>query len=109
LQISEIITRTGAAFNGKYLHVRCPEVLLRLVVEIAKRVIANGAEVTSFMEWLLCTWYPAHRIEIVANDIRIDREGADVELMSIPWYSQATKDIADMYATCSYDKHKESS
>jgi hypothetical protein len=43
-------------------------------------------------------------MELVANDIRVDREGVDVELMVVPWYSQTPKDIAAMYATCNYGK-----
>jgi len=43
----------------------------------------------------------------VANDIRIDLLGVDVELMSIPWYAQIPKDIATMYACCGYDKQYE--
>jgi hypothetical protein len=48
-----------------------------------------------------------HHLELVANDIRFDREGQDIELMSIPWYSQTPKDITIMYATCSYGKQYE--
>jgi hypothetical protein len=78
---------TGAAFDGQYFHLGCPEVFSRLVVEKAKGVAATGAEVNSFWEWLLCTWDMAHRMELVANDIRVDRKGVDVELMAVPWYS----------------------
>ncbi len=78
-----------------------------MVVEKAKGAATTGAEVNSFVEWLLCTWNPAHRMELVANDIRVDREGVDVELMIVPWYSQTPKDIAAMYATCSYGKQYE--
>ena len=75
-----------------------------MVVEKEKGAAATGAEVDSFMEWLLCTWDPAHRMELGANDVRVDREGVDVELMNVPWYSQTRKDIAAMYATCNYGK-----
>jgi hypothetical protein len=75
-----------------------------MVVEKANGSAATAAEVDSFMEWLLCTWDPAYRMELVANDIRVDREGVDVELMVVPWYSQTPRDIAVMYATWSYDK-----
>ena len=46
-------------------------------------------------------------MELVANDIRVDREGVDVELMAVPWYAQTPKDIAVMYATCKYGKQYE--
>ena len=98
---------TGAAFDGQYFHLGCPEVLSRMVVENAKGAAATAREVNNFVEWLLCTWDPAHRMELVANDIRVDREGLDVELMAVPWYSQTPKDIAAMYATCSYGKQYE--
>jgi hypothetical protein len=98
---------TGAAFDGRYFHLGCPEVFSRMVVENAKGAAGTGAEVNDFMEWLLCTWDPAHRIELVANDIRVDRAGLDVELMPVPWYSQTPKDISAMYATCSYGKQYE--
>ena len=50
---------------------------------------------------------PAHRLELVANDIRIDKVGVDVELIFVPWYAHIPKDIAPMYACCSYGKHYE--
>jgi len=40
-------------------------------------------------------------------DIRVDKLGVDVELMSVPWYAQIPKDIAAMYACCSYGKQYE--
>ncbi len=55
-----------------------------MIVENAKGVASTATEVNIFMEWLLCTWDPAHRMELVANDIRVDRAGADVELMAVP-------------------------
>ena len=73
-----------------------------MMVEKAKGAAATGDEVNNFLEWLLCTWDPAHRMELVANDIRVDREGVNVELLSVPWYSQIPKDISAMHATCSY-------
>ena len=36
------------------------------------------------------------------DDVRVD-----IELMSVPWYAQIPKDIAAMYATCSYGKQYE--
>ena len=65
---------TGATFDGQYLHLECPEVFSRIVVETAKGATSIGDEVNRFVEWLLCTWDPAHRMELVANDIRVDRE-----------------------------------
>ena len=43
----------------------------------------------------------------MANDIRADKCGVDMELMSVPWYAQIPKDIAAMYATYSYGKQYE--
>ena len=98
---------TEEAFDGQYFHLGCPEVFSRMVVEKAKGAAATVDEVNSYMEWLLCTWDPTYRMELVANDIRVDREGVGVELMAVPWYSQTPKDIAAMYATCSYGKQYE--
>jgi hypothetical protein len=90
-----------AAFEGQYFHLGCPEVFSRIVVEKGKRVATTRDKFTSYMEWLLYTWDPTHRMELVANDIRDDRDGVDLELMSVTWYSQTPKDIATMYTTCS--------
>jgi hypothetical protein len=46
-------------------------------------------------------------MELVANDIRIDKLGVDVELTYVPWYAQISKDIASTYACCSYGKQYE--
>jgi hypothetical protein len=78
-----------------------------MVVEKAKGAAATGDKVNSFFERLLCTWDPTHRMELVANDIRVDREDVDVELMAVPWYSQTPKNIAAIYATCSYGNQYE--
>ena len=53
---------TGAAFDGKFFHLGCPEVFSIIVVEKAKGAAATGDAVKSFVEWLLCTWDLAHRI-----------------------------------------------
>jgi hypothetical protein len=59
------------------------------------------------MEWMICTWDPAHRLELVAKDIRLDRLGIDVELASVQWYAQTPKVFSAMYACCSYGKQYE--
>ena len=56
---------------------------------------------------MLCTLDPAHRLELVTGDIRVDKLGVDVELMAVPWYAQTPKDISAMYACCSYGKQYE--
>ena len=76
-------------------------------MEKAKGGPATRSEIKDLKEWLLCTWDPAHRLELVANDIRLDKLGVDVELMSVPWYAQIPKDIAAMYACRSYGKQYE--
>jgi hypothetical protein len=98
---------TGADFDGQYFHLGCPEIFSIMVVEKAKGAAPTGAEVNSVVEWLLCTWDQSHRMELVANDIRVDQEGVHVELMVVPCYSQATKNIAAMSATCRYGKQYE--
>jgi len=46
-------------------------------------------------------------MELVSHDIRVDKLGVDAELMVVPWYAQILKDIAEMYACCSYGKQYE--
>jgi len=74
------------------------------MIERAKGTKATAREETRLLEWLLCTRDPAHRLELVANNIRVDRLGVDVELMSVPWCALTPKDISTMYACCSYGK-----
>ena len=45
--------------------------------------------------------------ELVANDIRVDKLGLDVELMYVPWYAQTPKDIDAVYACWNYGKQYE--
>ncbi len=59
------------------------------------------------MEWIFCTWDLAHRMELVAKDIHLDRLGVDVELISVPWYAQSPKDISTMHVCCIYGKQYE--
>jgi hypothetical protein len=98
---------TRAAFDGQYFSLNAPEVLAKMTVERAKGTTATAREKAGLLEWLLCTWDPAHRLELVTNDIRVDRNGVDVELMSVPWYAQTPKDVFAMYACCSYGKQYE--
>ena len=56
---------------------------------------------------MLCTWDSAHKLELVVNDIRVDKLGLDVEPMSVLWYARIPKDIFAMYACCSYGKQYE--
>jgi len=95
---------TGAAFDGAYFHLNNPDHLAKRIVEKAKGASATRSEITSLKEWLLCTWDPAHRLELVASDIRLDKLGVNVELVSVPWHVQIPKDIAAMYACCNYGK-----
>ncbi len=75
---------TGATCEGQYFHLNCPEILARRIVERAKGSPTIPSEIQSLVEWMVCTWDPAHRLELVANDIRIDRLGVDVEFMPVP-------------------------
>ncbi len=93
---------TGAAFNGAYFHLNSPDNLAKRIVEQAKGAPATRSEIRKSVEWLLCTSDPAHQLELVANDIRIDKLGVDVEIMFVPWYAQIPKDIVAIYACCSY-------
>ena len=72
-----------------------------MVVEKANGDVTSGADDTSYMEWHLYTWDPAHRMELVTDDIQEDRADVDTESMPVPWYSPTTKEISAMYATCS--------
>jgi len=76
-----------------------------LYVEKAKEAPATRCEIKNLKEVLLCTWDPAHRLELVASDIHLDKLGDDVELISVPWYAQIPEDIASIYACRSYGKH----
>ena len=75
---------TWAAFDDQYFHLGCPEIFSRMVAEKVKGYASTGDEINSFVEWLLCTWDPAHHMELIANDIQVYREGVDVELMVLP-------------------------
>jgi hypothetical protein len=77
---------TGAAFDGQYFCLKCPEVLATRIIEQAKGSPPTRTEIQHRMEWMICTWDPAHRLELVAKDIRLDRLGIDVELAAFPWY-----------------------
>jgi hypothetical protein len=46
---------TGAAFDGQYFHLGCPEIFSRMVVEKAKGAATTMDEANIFVEWLLCT------------------------------------------------------
>jgi hypothetical protein len=59
------------------------------------------------MEWIICTSKRAHRLELVAKDIRLDRLGVDVKFISVPWYAQTPEDIVAIYAYCNNGKQYE--
>jgi hypothetical protein len=73
----------------------------------AKGTIATARGKTQLFGCLLCTCDPAHRLELVANDTRVDFLGVDVKLIFVPWYAQIPKDISAMYACCTYGKQYE--
>ena len=98
---------TGSAFDGQYFSLNAHEALAKIMIERAKGTTTTTRETQDLLEWLLCTWDPAHRLELVTNNIRVDRHGVDVKLMSVPWYAQIPKDISAMYACCSYGKQHE--
>jgi hypothetical protein len=95
---------TGAAFDGAYFHMNSPDQLAKRIVEQAKGCPTTRSEIRNLVGWLLCTWDPAHRLELVVNDIRNDKLGVDDELMSAPWYAEIPKDNASMYSCYSYGK-----
>ena len=98
---------TGAAFDGAYFHLNNPDHLAKRIVEQAKGAPATRSEIRNLVEWLFCTWDRAHLLKLVANDVRIDKFGVDVELMFVPWCAHIIKDIAAVYACCSYGKQYE--
>ena len=75
---------TGAAFDGQYFSLNAPNVLAKIMIERATGTTTTARETVGLLEWLLCTWDPTHRLERVANEIRVDRLGLDVELASVP-------------------------
>ncbi len=81
--------------------------MAKRMIEGAKGGPASTTEVQNRKEWMLCTWDPAHRLELVTGDIRVDKLGVGVELMAVPWYAQTPKDISTLYACCSYGKQYE--
>ena len=46
-------------------------------------------------------------MELVTGDIRVDKLGVDVELMTVFWDAQTPNDISAMYACCIYGKQYE--
>ncbi len=78
-----------------------------MMIQQAKEFAATTRETQDLLEWLLSTWDPAHRLELVTNDVRVDRHGVDVEMMFVPWYANIPKDISAMYECCSYGKQYE--
>ena len=74
----------GAAFDDPYFSLNAPEALAKMVIERSKGTTATTREAKDLLEWLLCTWDPAPRLELVTDDIRVDPHGVAVELMSVP-------------------------
>ena len=66
------------------------------------------------MRWLLCTWDPAHRLELCLADVRADKpavaeylEGGgegDHGLPRISWYKPIAGHISELYNKYSYGK-----
>jgi hypothetical protein len=70
---------TGVTFDGEYFHLNNLDHLAKRIVEQAKGAPATRSEIRNLMvEWLLCTWDPAYRLELVANDIRVNKLNGDV-------------------------------
>jgi hypothetical protein len=80
------------------LCLKYPQVLATRIVQEANGSQASRTKIKNCMEWMLCTWDPAHRLELVAKDIRLDRLGVEVQFISVPLYAQTPKDISAMYA-----------
>ena len=66
---------TGTAFDGAYFHLNNPDHLANQIVEKTKGAPTTQSEIRNLVEWLLCTWDPSHGLELVGNDIRIDKLG----------------------------------
>jgi hypothetical protein len=75
---------TDATFDGRYFHLGYLEVFSRMVVENAKEAATTRSVIKNYMEWLLCTWGLVHPMKLVTNDIRVDLDGAGVELQPVP-------------------------
>jgi hypothetical protein len=57
------------------------------MVEPPKGGRAMRQEIQDSAEWMLCTWDPPHMLELVVNDIRVDKLGLDMKLMFVFWYA----------------------
>jgi len=82
---------TGATFDGQYFSLNCSKHLARRMVKQEKGGRATKQEIQDSAEWMLCIWYPAHKLELVVNDIRVDKLDLDMELMLVPWYAQTQR------------------
>jgi hypothetical protein len=93
------------AADGQYFCLGCPEHLARLMLNVSGNLSAEDTSaVVRMVEWLLCTWDPAHRMELSLKSVREDKEGVDEELNSVSWYPPIPRDISQVYSNISYGK-----
>jgi hypothetical protein len=96
----------GAALDDQYFSLNSPKAIAKRMIEAVTGGPASATEVQNLMQWMLCKWDPAQRLELNTGDIRVDKLEVDVELMVVPWYAQTPKNISAMYACCSYGNMK---
>ncbi len=59
---------TRATFDGQYFSLNAHEALAKMMIERTKGTSATARDTLELLEWLVCTWDPAHRLELVANN-----------------------------------------
>ena len=87
----------GFAADGQYFKNNVVEHM----VEAFKK---EDVDVQDMVEWIMPSWDPAHRLELVIGDARKDAEGVGVALPTIKWYSLISIAISDIYTKFAYGK-----
>ena len=87
----------GFAADGQYFN---NNVVEHMVQSFKKQDV----DVQDMVEWIMPSWDPAHRLELVIGDARKDAEGVGVALPTIGWYSLISVAISDIYTKFAYGK-----
>lgn len=97
---------TSFAADGQYFALAIAQHIAHLLLkdEHGDGPAFISEEVEYAMQWLLCTWDPAHRLELVLKDVRKDVLSVHEELPELKWYGEIAMDVNEIYSKFTYRK-----
>ena len=91
----------GFAADGQYIQNNFGREMAEWILR-ERGLSIDQESIDLLVQWILCTWDGAHRLELGINDVRKDKDGVGEQLNEVEWYKHVSGVISDIYSRYNY-------